>query len=129
MAAIMPEKDLPSAAGIVGEATDINGRPNANNVRFVCPHCSAFAQHMFGEVVRFQRGINAANMFDIPNNVNVIMATCTSCGGLSIWADAALVFPEDAGDAPLAAQDMPGSIVGDFEEARSIYRKSPRGAA
>jgi rubredoxin len=53
---------------------------------------------------------------------------CTHCGLFSFWVDGNLVFPA-VELAPAPNSDLPADIITDFEEARSILNKSPRGSA
>ena len=57
-----------------------------------------------------------------------LVSQCAHCSGLTFWKDQVMVFP----DASLAAPPNPDllpDIIADFEEARSILQRSPRGAA
>lgn len=63
----------------------------------------------------------------------VQLAECAACSERSIWLCPApgmgtMVFPADS-TAPLAHPDLPERCRGDFDEAREISVRSPRGAA
>lgn len=59
---------------------------------------------------------------------NLNLSQCFNCHKIAVWVHHRMVFPtEREADAPNV--DMPGSLVGDFEEARGIVNQSPRGAA
>jgi hypothetical protein len=45
-----------------------------------------------------------------------------------LWLEEAMIFPSD-GNAPLPNPDLPEDIKRDYEEARAILNRSPRGAA
>jgi hypothetical protein len=45
-----------------------------------------------------------------------------------MWHQAKMVVP-DASSAPTAAADMPADVQLDYEEARSVFQKSPRSSA
>jgi hypothetical protein len=53
---------------------------------------------------------------------------CIHCKSMSIWHKEQMIVP-DGGSAPKPHCDMPEDLQSDFNEARSIAAKSPRGAA
>jgi hypothetical protein len=59
---------------------------------------------------------------------DVFVGLCTACRNVTIWKGAVMVYPavQDFGPAP--AHDMPEDIKADFNEARAIAARSPRGA-
>lgn len=59
---------------------------------------------------------------------NVHFSQCFSCRDVSIWIGNTTVFPDVEFDI-VANPDLPDQIRADFDEARSIIRHSPRGAA
>lgn len=63
------------------------------------------------------------------NNVeNLHLSKCFNCKKVAVWVHRSLVFPaQKAGVLPNA--DLPADLIADFEEARSIVDRSPRGAA
>ena len=54
------------------------------------------------------------------------VATCQSCGNSSLWWDGLCVYPEVTYKLPVI--DMPDSVKSLYQEASSIYDKSPRAA-
>jgi len=59
---------------------------------------------------------------------NIYLSQCYNCSKLAVWVHDKLLFPAyKTGVQPNS--DMPNEIVKDFEEARAIVDKSPRGAA
>jgi hypothetical protein len=94
---------------------------------FTCPICGAFAQMTW---MQSQIG---------PQMVPVYRATCGACRKSSWWLEQAstdglpgtfgrMMWPADV-TAPLAHPDLYPDLQADFEEARSISKASPRGAA
>lgn len=60
--------------------------------------------------------------------VNVSASLCYSCQKIAVWIHNRLAYPPvREGDEPNA--DLPGNVLADYEEARSIVSLSPRGAA
>jgi Domain of unknown function (DUF4145) len=88
---------------------------------FNCPQCYAFAKHNWIIVYMQQNGVWTR----IPN---LQLAECDHCHRYSIWLDQNMVFP-DISTAPLANPDLPKEVKADYDEARGILTKSPRGAA
>ncbi len=60
-------------------------------------------------------------------NTGFKISKCKSCNRIAAWFQGKLVFP-DVITAPLPNSDMPETIKNDFEEARTISTRSPRGA-
>jgi hypothetical protein len=58
----------------------------------------------------------------------LFLATCDHCGQFSIWLNNVMVFPS-LSTAPLPNPDLPDEVKRDYEEARDIMARSPRGAA
>jgi hypothetical protein len=59
---------------------------------------------------------------------NAAAAVCRECDQVSIWLHHRLLWPSQTG-APIPNSDLPAQILADYEEAGSILRLSPRGAA
>jgi len=94
--------------------------PSLNESAFHCPHCRAYANHIWYEAL----GIGTGRLHMPEWRVS----QCTHCGDLTIWNCNTMVYP-DSSLAPLPNPDLPAEIIADFEEARSIVQRSPRGAA
>ena len=73
-------------------------------------------------------GENSFGSRSTSDTPTVCLALCTACNRETVFVEKKVVYPE-ASEAPAPAPDMPKEIVGDFIEARSIYSRSPRGAA
>lgn len=56
------------------------------------------------------------------------MSSCTHCDEVALWHNGVMIVP-DVSSAPMAHPDMPLSIVDDYEEARSVFNRSPRSSA
>jgi hypothetical protein len=91
---------------------------------FNCPLCGAFAEQVWASqiFVQFQ---GAARAMPAPK---LKICRCRLCGGDSLWVETQLVYP-DAKSAPSANEDLPLDVATDYEEARNILSRSPRGAA
>ena len=88
---------------------------------FCCPHCRVYAHQIFNDaLVNNQRG-----GFEM---IGVYASRCAHCGENALWVNKQLMYPTLV-SAPPVHDDMPEQIIPDFEEARQIANKSPRGAA
>jgi len=59
---------------------------------------------------------------------NVHISRCFNCDKIALWVYERMVWPATE-DAPVANPDLPPDVRADFEEAGSILKLSPRGAA
>lgn len=97
--------------------------PSLQNTAFHCPHCRAYAKQTWCS--GFGRNIDSGSLFE---EDLLCFTICTHCSGRTVWYNKKMVFP-DSSNAPPPNSDLPEEIRGDFEEARSILSRSPRGAA
>ncbi len=56
------------------------------------------------------------------------VAKCSLCKGISFWLNREMIYPPAKSAAPPNV-DLPPDIIQDYEEARDILQRSPRGAA
>jgi hypothetical protein len=96
--------------------------PAHKETAFNCPFCAAYSAQTWFDTWEGQGG-RAFSQVD-----NLEISRCAHCGRRSIWRETKMVFP-DFGSAPLPNADLPSDIATDYEEARSILSRSPRGAA
>lgn len=92
--------------------------PAFNLEGFHCPHCGAFAQQDW------------INLLSIPfkDASDVDAALCRHCDNYSVWVGGRMVYPDYAGVPPVNS-DLDDDIQVDYNEAASIVDRSPRGAA
>jgi len=95
---------------------------------FNCPYCGAYAK------------MDWALLSSRYGALDLYVSKCSHCEELCCWQgkdldeashefkDGILVIPEVSAT-PMPHPDMPESVKGDYQEARSIVDKSPRGAA
>jgi len=96
--------------------------PAFNKTAFHCPTCRAFAKQIWCQ-----------GYGKIPSNApftegKLKFTICTHCEARTVWYDGTMLFP-DTSTAPHPNPDLPEDIASDYEEARSILSRSPRGAA
>lgn len=87
---------------------------------FNCPHCGAYSRQFWSEGYSHLDGYRKIKNFNY--------SECTHCGQFVLWISQKVIYPE-AGGVPMPNNDLPHELKLDFEEARTILNKSPRGAA
>ncbi len=87
---------------------------------FHCPQCGVHAQQFWKDVSIWNNGHE-----DIPE---LKLAFCSHCKGKSVWFNKNMIVP-NAGGVALPNLDLPEDILSDYNEARDILNKSPRGSA
>jgi hypothetical protein len=88
---------------------------------FNCPLCTAFAKQTWQQMFRHV----PQGQFPVPN---LTIGICDHCGNFSIWLGQEMVYP-DTSVAPYPNPDLPPEVKSDYDEARAILSRSPRGAA
>lgn len=89
---------------------------------FNCPHCRAYANQMWGEAAIAMH--SGTRRLDDRGSFSI----CSHCRDFSFWFEERLVFPSET-PAPHPNPDIPTEILDDYNEARQIVSRSPRGAA
>lgn len=119
-----------TASEAFSEAKDADGDSKVALSAFVCPHpdCGTLAVHYWGTVTSLTIYGGDRNIRGTNGRPKVLMALCQACNKEVVFINGNLAFPE-ASEAPLPVQDMPSEVLDDFNEARGIVAKSPRGAA
>ncbi|MGE4501232.1 MAG: DUF4145 domain-containing protein [Hydrogenovibrio sp.] len=95
--------------------------PQANQSAFNCPICHAYSNQSWSAGFALYRN----SYTEVPS---VEFSYCHHCKDESVWVNGALLYP-DSSQAPLANADLPDEIKNDYDEARNIINRSPRGAA
>lgn len=108
------------------------GHPVGNTAKFVCPYndCRTYAVHHWGFVSALEINLGMGS-FSNRNHGTVpvvSMSHCTACGRESVYIGTQIVLPGES-DAPPPAADLPTELQADYEEARAILPRSPRGSA
>jgi hypothetical protein len=99
--------------------------PDLNAPAFNCSHCRVFARQrwLYLEASEKPDGFGS-HRFDKRFRVSY----CESCDHPTIWLGDGMVYPNLLPADP-PSLDLPDEIKSDYEEAREIANKSPRGAA
>jgi len=97
--------------------------PTKGGPAFFCPHCRVHAKQVWYGVWKRASGGHVSE-----SNENFSIAQCSHCNAYCLWVDHTLVHPPTS-PAVDPHDDMPADVRADFEEARQIVTKSPRGAA
>jgi hypothetical protein len=87
---------------------------------FNCPYCNAYANQIW-----FDAHIHDGGRFRLAQETAI--CHCTHCREQSVWKNGKMVYP-DSSPAPLPNPDLPDDIKADYDEARNIISRSPRGA-
>jgi hypothetical protein len=96
--------------------------PEYNENAFTCPYCNAFSAMDWDYLQTTREGLLLK------------IATCHRCRKFSIWRTddnhkLGIMVNPNVITAPLPNEDMPSNCLSDYQEAREISNKSPRGAA
>lgn len=95
--------------------------PSLNLQAFNCPHCNAYANQRWWDVMRnTSKGAEQQKRFRF--------SICAHCNKSSYWFLQEMIYPNKV-TAPLPNVDLPEDVKIDFEEARQIANLSPKGAA
>ncbi|MGA1989343.1 MAG: DUF4145 domain-containing protein [Candidatus Sulfotelmatobacter sp.] len=100
--------------------------PQLRHASFHCSRCNVFAHQEWFTPQHQQK-----NQHGQPEFVNVpslMVNRCVHCGKYSYWIEDKLRFPDVTG-APMPHPDTPDAIKEDYEEARSVFARSPRSSA
>ena len=93
--------------------------PGFKRTGFHCPQCGVFAHQTWSSLLLSGLG------YVLPE---IRASQCARCHERAYWISEELVHPA-ASMAPLPNPDMPVEVREEYDEARSILDKSPRGAA
>ncbi|WP_432814831.1 DUF4145 domain-containing protein [Sphingorhabdus sp.] len=100
--------------------------------KFTCPFndCRTYAVHRWGASnspsARDGAGLLSHRNFGSMPPVN--FSLCEACGREAIYIGGQIVLPAET-DAPPPAVDLPTDCIPDYEEARAVLPRSPRGSA
>ena len=103
--------------------------PSCGAASFHCPHCHTLTTHTWCEAdLQHRAGSHVASLITHLAPTKFLWAICNHCQDHTIWHERQMIYPE-GGTAPLPHVEMPADVADDFNEARGIVLKSPRGAA
>lgn len=117
------KRDGASAKGGSLWAMDGFVAPTHLGEAFTCPSCSAYSHQYWYAQLWGHNQQTGQGTFETLSS-----ATCAHCGEVSVWVGESMVAPDSA-PVPMPNPDLPGEIQKDYLEARSIFSRSPRGAA
>lgn len=126
-------KTAEEAYALVAGTSSIPGSPSniplATVTPFICPYCGVNSQHKLGTLTFLTVFVGTNGQAGRGYNGSpLVAAECQNCSKETLFSSGKVIIPEYSA-APMPATDMPVEVVDDFEEARSIVAKSPRGAA
>lgn len=93
---------------------------------FTCPHCRTLSLMSYINIGYSGHTVVSTTPKRGHGSEHVIIATCLSCNGKTIWINDNYVYPDIVSEE--ANPDMPDSVKQLYIEAGLIYNKSPRAA-
>jgi hypothetical protein len=87
--------------------------------QFHCIHCGVYAGQKWGVLYYGYAGTTASP---------ISYSVCAHCREKSYWYDQRMIIPSDSPVQP-PHPDMPPEVIPEYNEARSIFGRSPRAAA
>jgi hypothetical protein len=95
--------------------------PKYQEKQFNCIHCGVFASQAWDNLLihKTKSTLEASS---------IKYCKCEHCNKISYWYQERMVIPSDS-PVPPPHPDMPEDIVIDYNEARSIFSRSPRSSA
>jgi Domain of unknown function (DUF4145) len=118
-------------------AIDAQKKSDSGNVvgktsKFTCPYndCRTFAVQHWGQTSGIGidlggGGWSQRNLGIVPS---ITFSLCEACNREAVYIGGQIVLPGET-DAPPPAVDLPVDCLADYEEARAILPRSPRGSA
>lgn len=100
--------------------------PQQGLSRFNCPSCKAFSTQIW--VSPRMNFPTIDSLLKQGEDKNFQVCKCCHCDKNSIWYSGKMIYPECSA-APFPDSDLPAELYVDYEEARTIVDRSPRGAA
>lgn len=99
--------------------------PKFKSGNFHCPNCGVYSHQEWFDVYY----INSNSSYQgYSQEKNTFMCMCSYCYKISIWFEGIMVQPCMSG-VPLPNVDLPEDIINDYNEARDILNRSPKGAS
>ena len=121
-----------TAEVVYGQKNNGQGYPVGRSAAFICPYpeCGVFAQHTWALITEGAGFITGSTRTprQVKTDPILVTALCESCNQEVVFLAGKVIAPSKT-DAPTPTPDMPADVTADFEEARQIFHKSPRGAA
>lgn len=94
--------------------------PKFKSADFHCPNCGVYSHQFWFEGYYYANGFTQED--------KTFFCMCAHCSKICIWYEGKMIQPS-MGGVPLPNVDLPVDIMQDYNEARDIINKSPRGAS
>lgn len=99
--------------------------PTRGAKAFNCPSCRIYSKQLW----YFLRGSEREDGFGLQHeDRRFLISYCESCGFPTIWDEKGIIYPAYS-IAENPNPDLPDEIKSDYNEARDVVDKSPRGAS
>ncbi|MCE2745937.1 MAG: DUF4145 domain-containing protein [Burkholderiales bacterium] len=92
--------------------------PTDGESKFNCIHCGVFAKQKWGQLYYGSHSTTSSP---------ITYCRCEHCEYFSYWHQGCMIIPAEAPVCP-PHPDMPASVIDEYNEARSIFARSPRAA-
>lgn len=93
--------------------------PRYEQKQFHCPHCNVFASQSWYDLL--------INLHNSMTSTSFKGSYCAHCKKWGFWYNGRLIVPAESPVEP-PHHDLPEACLSDYEEARDIVSRSPRGA-
>jgi hypothetical protein len=128
----MNSQYISAQSAIDAQPKNSEGYPIGETAKFTCPYndCRTFAVQHWGQPsgLTFDSGHGYWGQRKSGQVPAVVFSSCEACGREAIYIGGQIVLPGET-DAPPPAVDLPLDCLADYEEARAILPRSPRGTA
>lgn len=95
--------------------------PTYGQMQFHCIHCNVFASQGWNDL-HLNLGGGSYPKSDIRSSI------CNHCRERAFWYKGYMIIPDESPVEP-PHPDIPADCIGEYQEARSIFSRSPRSAA
>lgn len=103
--------------------------PENGKTAFHCARCNVYAAQTWYAVNHNVMVITQGHAVQQQRQLPMLqVSSCAHCAQYSFWLDQRLLFPDITG-APLPHPETPEAVKEDFNEARSVFSRSPRSSA
>lgn len=96
-------------------------QPTFKASAFNCPYCGAYANQIWSKILYETQTGGYRQIMEL------FYCTCTHCQKYTVWHKEKMILPS-IGAVAMPNFDLPEDVKIDYEEAREILNKSPRGA-
>ena len=103
--------------------------PELNKTSFTCEQCQTYSKHNW-EKYKINGSYERKEIvsYYADDSMNLLFCTCEACGNFSLWLDEKQIYPL-ASNIVAPNEDMPKEVKVLYNEARDVYKISPKSSA